>query len=190
MFASIACTDIPHFQRQPRPDDWPATRSSARETHEQAGEFRVCELAPQCMAKPLLVACRSDMILAVTVLLIVTDSEACASTQANFPFRCNDLKLFDASSVLAMDEKQSLALSKCRLKRKMYRDSVLILEGDRMVANESLTIELFDTHGSFDCQPAAFYIFLLTLWTIPAFSRGQKWGGFVQTYLSAIVYPA
>ena len=51
------------------------------------------------------------------VLLIVTDSEAWASTQAHFPFQCNDLKLFDASSVLAMDEKQSLALSNCRLKK-------------------------------------------------------------------------
>ena len=55
------------------------------------------------------------MILAV---LLVTDSEACASAQAHFPFRCNDLKLFDASSVLGMDEKQSLALSNCRLKKK------------------------------------------------------------------------
>ena len=54
------------------------------------------------------------MILAV---LIVTDSNACASAQAHFPFRCNDLKLFHASSVLAMDEKQFLALSKCRLKK-------------------------------------------------------------------------
>ena len=54
------------------------------------------------------------MILAV---LNVTDSEACASTQAHFPFRCNDLKLFNASSVLEMDEKQSLALSNCRLKK-------------------------------------------------------------------------
>ena len=55
------------------------------------------------------------MILAV--LLIMTDSEVCVSAQAHFPFRCNDLKLFDASSVLAMDEKQSLALSNCRLKK-------------------------------------------------------------------------
>ena len=80
------------------------------ETHEPAGEFRVCELALQCMARLLL-----SMILAV--LLIVTDSKACASAQAHFPFRCNNLKLFDASSVLAMDEKQSLALSNCRLKK-------------------------------------------------------------------------
>ena len=29
---------------------------------------------------------------------------------------CNDLKLFDGSSVLGMDQKQSLALSNCRLK--------------------------------------------------------------------------
>ena len=56
------------------------------------------------------------MILAV--LLIVTDSKACASAQAHFPFRYNDLKLFDASSELAiMDAKQSLALSNCRLKK-------------------------------------------------------------------------
>ena len=55
------------------------------------------------------------MILAM--LSIVTDSEACVSAQAHFPFRCKDLKLFDASSVLAMDEKQSLALSNCRLKK-------------------------------------------------------------------------
>ena len=55
------------------------------------------------------------MILAV--LLIVTDSEGFAYSQAHFPFRCNDLKLFDASSVPTMDEKQSLALSNCRLKK-------------------------------------------------------------------------
>ena len=65
------------------------------------------------------------MILAV---LNVTDSKACASAQAHFPFRCNDLKLFNASSVLAMDEKQSLVLSYCRLKKEHVpdRDSVLI----------------------------------------------------------------
>ena len=63
------------------------------------------------MARLLL--CMSSMILAV----YVTDSKACASAQAHFPFRCNDLKLFNASSVLAMDEKQSLALSNCRLKK-------------------------------------------------------------------------
>ena len=52
------------------------------------------------------------MILAVR--LIVTDSKACASAEAHFPFRCNNFKLIDASSVLAMDEKQSLALSICK----------------------------------------------------------------------------
>ena len=52
------------------------------------------------------------MILAVR--LIVTDSKACASTKAHFLFRCNNLKLIDASSVLSMDEKQSLALSSCK----------------------------------------------------------------------------
>ena len=89
------------------------------------------------------------MILAV--VLIVTDSEACASAQANqFPFRCNDVKLFDASSVLAMDEKQSLALSNCRLKKEHVPGlGAVIQDGDRMVANESLTIELFvdRSHG-------------------------------------------
>ena len=56
------------------------------------------------------------MILAV--LLIVTDSVACASAQAYTSLSgCNDLKLFDGSSVLGMDEKQSLALSNCRLKK-------------------------------------------------------------------------
>ena len=55
------------------------------------------------------------MILAVR--LIVTDSKACASAKAHFPFRCNNLKLIDASSVLATDEKQSLALSSCQLKK-------------------------------------------------------------------------
>ena len=90
------------------------------------------------------------MILAV--VLIVTDS-ACSSAQAHqFPFRCNDLKLFDARSVLAMDEKQSLALWNCRLKKEHVPGLGAVIQpedGDRMVANESLTIELFvdRSHG-------------------------------------------
>ena len=48
IITSVAWTD---FQRQPRADDWPATRSRRIEP---AGEFRVCELAPQCMARLLL----------------------------------------------------------------------------------------------------------------------------------------
>ena len=91
------------------------------------------------------------MILAV--VLIVTDSEACASAQAHqCPFRCNDLKLFDASSVLAMDEQQSLALWNCRLKKEHVPGLGAVIQpedGDRVVANESLTIELFvdRSHG-------------------------------------------
>ena len=58
------------------------------------------------------------MILAV--LLIVTDSDLLKLVPAlrlTFLSGCNDLKLFDESSVLGMDEKQSLALSNCRLKK-------------------------------------------------------------------------
>ena len=62
------------------------------------------------------------MILAVR--LIVTDSKACASAKAHFPFRCNNLKLIDASSVLAMDEKQSLALSSCEEGRAVKKEDV------------------------------------------------------------------
>ena len=61
----------------------------------------------------------AGMILAVP--LIVTDSKLimklAPALRLTFPFRCNDIKLFDESSVLAMDEKQSPALSNCRLKK-------------------------------------------------------------------------
>ena len=107
IIASIACTD---FQHQPRADDWPATRLR-RMNRLVSSLFANWRLSAWLGSY---LACRIDDSVAV---LIVTDSKACASSQAHFPFRCNDLKLFNASSVLALDEKQSLALSNCRLKK-------------------------------------------------------------------------
>ena len=108
IIASIACTD---FQRQPCAVDWPATRS--RRMNRPVSSVFANERLSAWLGSYL--ACRSDDSQAVR--LIVTDSKACASAKAHFPFRCNNLKLIDASSVLAMDEKQSLALSSCQLKK-------------------------------------------------------------------------
>ena len=116
MFASIAYIGC---QRQARADYWPATQ--LRQMNGPVSSL-FCELA--LCAWPGFQAylhANSDDTWRVAYRDWL-ESEACVRAQAHFPFRCNDLKFFNAISVLAMDEEQSPALANLL---KMYLDSVL-----------------------------------------------------------------